>query len=87
MPDLKEFTRVIRDHHSSLRYFIQGLGVNASWVDDVAQDAFLVAYRRWEEFDEVENPGAWLRSIARRLLSSDIVSAFRSRARRSHDRD
>ena len=68
MPDLKEFTRVIGDHHSSLRYFIQGLGVNPSWVDDVAQDAFLVAYRRWEELDTMENPGAWLRTIARNLV-------------------
>ena len=77
MPDLNEFTRVIRDHHSSLRYFIQGLGVNASWVDDVAQDAFLVAYRRWEEFDEVENPGAWLRSIARNLVLNETAKLHR----------
>lgn len=77
MPDLKEFTRVISDHHSSLRYFIQGLGVNASWVDDVAQDAFLVAYRRWEEFDEVENPGAWLRSIARNLVLNETAKLHR----------
>jgi RNA polymerase sigma-70 factor (ECF subfamily) len=77
MPDLKEFTSVIRDHHSSLRYFIQGLGVNASWVDDVAQDAFLVAYRRWEEFDEVENPGAWLRSIARNLVLNETAKLHR----------
>jgi RNA polymerase sigma-70 factor (ECF subfamily) len=77
MPDLKEFTQVIRDHHSSLRYFIQGLGVNPSWVDDVAQDAFLVAYRRWEEFDEVENPGAWLRSIARNLVLNETAKLHR----------
>jgi RNA polymerase sigma-70 factor (ECF subfamily) len=77
MPDLKEFTGVIRDHHSSLRYFIQGLGVNASWVDDVAQDAFLVAYRRWEEFDAVENPGAWLRAIARNIVLNETAKLNR----------
>lgn len=77
MPDLKEFTRVISEHHSGLRYFIQGLGVNASWVDDVAQDAFLVAYRRWQEFDSVENPGAWLRTIARNLVLNETAKLNR----------
>lgn len=77
MPDLKEFTRVIGEHHSSLRYFIQGLGVNPSWVDDVAQDAFLVAYRRWEEFDTVENPGAWLRTIARNVVLNETAKLKR----------
>ncbi|WP_193213602.1 sigma-70 family RNA polymerase sigma factor [Luteolibacter marinus] len=77
MPDLKEFTRVISDHHSSLRYFIQGLGVNASWVDDVAQDTFLVAYRKWDEFDAVENPGAWLRTIARNLILNETAKLNR----------
>lgn len=77
MPDLTEFTHVIRDHHSSLRYFIQGLGVNPSWVDDIAQDVFLVAYRRWSEFDAVDNPGAWLRTIARNLVLNETAKLNR----------
>jgi RNA polymerase sigma-70 factor (ECF subfamily) len=77
MPDLKEFTRVINEHHSSLRYFIQGLGVNPAWVDDIAQDAFLVAYRKWEEFESLENPGAWLRSIARNLVLNETAKLNR----------
>lgn len=77
MPDLKEFTQVISDHHASLRYFIQGLGVNAAWVDDVAQDTFLVAYRKWDEFDTVENPGAWLRTIARNLILNETAKLNR----------
>lgn len=77
MPDLKEFTRVINEHHSSLRYFIQGLGVNPAWVDDMAQDAFLVAYRKWGEFESVENPGAWLRSIAKNLVLNETAKLNR----------
>ncbi len=77
MPDLGEFTRVIREHHSSLRYFIHGLGVNAAWVDDVAQDAFLIAYRKWEEFETVENPGAWLRAIARNVVLNETAKLNR----------
>lgn len=77
MPDLKEFTRVISEHHSSLRYFIQGLGVNPAWVDDIAQDAFLVAYRKWSEFETLDNPGAWLRSIAKNLVLNETAKLNR----------
>ena len=37
------FTELIQEHHASLRYFIHSLGVNPAWVDDVAQDAFLLS--------------------------------------------
>ena len=77
MPDLTEFTAVVSEHHSSLRYYIQGLGVNASWVDDMAQDTFLVAYRKRDELDAVENPGAWLRTIARNLVLNEAAKLNR----------
>lgn len=77
MPDLAEFTRFIDAHHSSLRYFIQGLGVNAAWVDDIAQDAFLVAYRKWDEIGDLDNPGAWLRTIARNLVLNETAKIHR----------
>lgn len=37
-------------------------------VDDLAQDTFLVVYRKWDEFQKVENPGAWLRTVAKNLV-------------------
>ncbi len=77
MPDLKEFTRVVAENHASLRYYIQGLGVAAAWVDDMAQDTFLVAYRKWEEIGRVENPGAWLRTIARNLVLNETAKLNR----------
>ncbi len=77
MPDLAEFTRFIEGHHSSLRYFIQGLGVNTAWVDDIAQDTFLVAYRKWDEIGDLENPGAWLRAIARNLVLNETAKLHR----------
>lgn len=77
MPDLAEFTRFIDHHHSSLRYFIQSLGVNTAWVDDVAQDAFLVAYRKWDEAGTLDNPGAWLRTIARNLVLNETAKLNR----------
>lgn len=73
-----DFTRLIREHHASLRYFIHSLGVNAAWVDDVAQDAFLIAYRKWpSQQGEPENPGAWLRSIARNVVQNELAKQNR----------
>lgn len=73
----EEFTRIIQENHSGLRYFIQSLGVNAAWVDDVAQDAFLIAYRKWDGASSIENPGAWLRAIARNLVLNETAKLNR----------
>jgi len=40
-------------------------------VDDLAQEAFLVAYRRQEDFREGADFGKWLRGIARRLVMAE----------------
>lgn len=72
------FTELIQEHHASLRYFIHSLGVNPAWVDDVAQDAFLIAYRKWPSLeDSLENPGAWLRSIARNVVQNELAKQNR----------
>ena len=75
-----DFTKLIQEHHASLRYFIQSLGVNPAWVDDVAQDAFLIAYRKWPSLEgDLENPGAWLRSIARNVVQNELAKQNRRR--------
>ena len=43
----------------------------------MAQDAFLIAYRKWDEFDSVDNPGAWLRVIARNLVLNETAKLNR----------
>lgn len=77
MPEINEFTDVVRSHHSSLRYFIRSLGVRSAWVDDLAQEAFLLAYRKWDELDDPGNAGAWLRTIARNLVMNEITKSNR----------
>jgi RNA polymerase sigma factor (sigma-70 family) len=44
-------------------------------AEDVAQEAMLVAYRRWREVSSLERPEAWVR----RTCSNLAVSAFRRR--------
>ncbi len=84
MPDPEQFTRVITEHHSSLRHYIGGFGVNPAWVDDIAQDTFLVVYRKWDEFQAVENPGAWLRGIAKNLILNETAKLSRRQRLLSH---
>ena len=44
-----------------------------SGAEDLAQDAFLKAYKQWETVGAYDNPGAWVH----RVVSNNSVSAFR----------
>lgn len=77
MPDIGEFTRFIGEQHSSLRFFIRSLGVRSAWVDDIAQETFLVAYRKWSEVSRLENRRAWLRAVARNLVLNETAKTHR----------
>lgn len=72
------FIEQVREHHASLRGFVRSLGVDPLWVDDVAQEAFIVAYNRLDEFDLEREFGPWLRGIARNL----VINERRKDARR-----
>ncbi len=72
------FIEYVQEHHAGLRAFTRSLGVDPLWVDDVAQEAFIVAYNRMEEFDTSRDFGAWVRGIARNL----VINERRKNARR-----
>lgn len=76
--DRELFIEQVRDHHAGLRGFVRSLGVDPLWVDDVAQEAFIVAYNRLDEFDHSRDFGPWLRGIARNL----VINERRKDARR-----
>jgi RNA polymerase sigma-70 factor (ECF subfamily) len=67
----------VRREQAGLRAFIRSLGMRAEAVDDVAQEAFLAAYRKLQTFERGTNFGAWLRTIARFLVSKELRSADR----------
>jgi RNA polymerase sigma-70 factor (ECF subfamily) len=75
----QEFEHWVQEHQAGLRAFIRALGVDEAWVDDLAQEAFIVAFRRLEEFEMGTDFGKWLRSIARYLVTNER----RKEARRS----
>ncbi len=77
--DEARFAALVEEHQASLRAFVRTLGVDSDWVDDLAQDAFVVAYRELETFDEDRDFGKWLRGIARNLVRNELRKAGRRR--------
>lgn len=55
-----------------LAYVLSG---SRSGAEDLAQDAFLAAYRNWDKIGDYEDPGAWVRKV----VSNGSVSSFRKR--------
>lgn len=53
-----------------LAYVMSG---SRSGAEDIAQDAFVQAYRRWDSVGTYSNPGAWVRTV----VSNRSVSLFR----------
>jgi len=56
-----------------LAYVLSG---SRSGSEDLAQDAFMKAYTRWNQVGSCANPGAWVRKV----VSNSAVSGFRRRA-------
>lgn len=59
-----------------LAFVLSGSGRAA---EDLAQDAFLAAYRNWDRVSAYDDPGAWVR----RVVSNASVSRFRRMAAES----
>lgn len=77
-PTAETYIDFVREHHAGLRAFVRSLGVQPMWVDDIAQEAFIIAYERLDEFDAERDFGAWVRGIARNL----VINERRKDARR-----
>lgn len=74
----EKFIAYVRENHAGLRGFVRSLGVAPMWVDDLAQEALVIAYERMDDFDEKRDFGAWVRGIARNL----VINERRKDARR-----
>lgn len=66
------FTGLVSEQHQQLRGFVRALGVDSDWVDDLAQEVFLVAWRERNSFDRQQDIGKWLRGIARNLVRNEL---------------
>jgi RNA polymerase sigma-70 factor (ECF subfamily) len=79
-PDVQWFLEQVRREQARLRACVRAMGVRADAVDDLAQDALLVAFEKRATFDPAAGAdfGAWLRGIARKL----VANALRKEGRR-----
>ncbi|HSI11818.1 MAG TPA: sigma-70 family RNA polymerase sigma factor [Chthoniobacter sp.] len=63
--DYEAFVRLLVEHEPRLRSYLRGLLPAWPDVDEVVQNASLVAWRKFPEFEEGTNFGGWLLMIAR----------------------
>jgi RNA polymerase sigma-70 factor (ECF subfamily) len=64
-------------HQSRIRRYVRSLGVASSSVDDIAQEALLVAYNRFDDYEPGTSFPAWVNTIARNLVWNDRRKASR----------
>lgn len=75
------FDAIFRAHYPFIHRTLRALGVDASVVDDAAQEVFLVVHRRLGEYDGRAAIRAWIFGIARRV-AHDFRRGARRRAAR-----
>ncbi len=78
-PDNRWFIEQVEQQQSALRGFIRMLGIRPESVDDLAQETFVIAYKKLDMFEQGTNFGAWLRTIARNLVRNEIRRQSRRR--------
>lgn len=61
----KEFSRLIEETWRSLVFFLRYLGLPESEVEDIAQEAYVKAFKAFENFDTGRSFKSWLFAIAR----------------------
>jgi RNA polymerase sigma-70 factor (ECF subfamily) len=65
-----------REHEPMLMAYILALVPDPALAEDIAQETFLIAYRKISTLRKEESFGAWLRGIAR----FEVLAALRQRA-------
>jgi len=69
--DFESFYRRDRRRVVALAY---GLSGSRTAAEELAQDAFMAAFRKWNEISEYDDPGAWVRRV--------VINCSVSRVRR-----
>jgi RNA polymerase sigma-70 factor (ECF subfamily) len=71
MPDAKKlFEALVREHADMLTVYLRSALGNVPEVEDLFQDAMVVAWRRIDDFDQTRPFGPWLRGIAKKLVQA-----------------
>lgn len=68
--DLEAFAELVMRHHASVRACLSVRMANAHEAEDLAQETFVIAFRKISEWDPDLPPGPWLRRIALNVLAN-----------------
>ena len=66
--DLKCYSELVRRYEGNVRACLSVRLQNSYEAEDLAQEAFIVAYKKLEDFDQNKPFGPWVRTIALNLL-------------------
>src|SRR6266849_7993624 len=66
-PDLAGFERLLRDNHRTVFHVAYAVLQNAADADEVTQDAFLSAYRKFSSLRDPQKFRAWVARASWRL--------------------
>lgn len=75
-----DFSRLFRRHYDAVWRCAKHMGVPPADVDDLVQEVFTVALRRYADFDGSERERAWLYAILRNLRCNQARRQSRRRA-------
>lgn len=69
----QEFEAVYQGEYRRVLALAIALSGSTSLGEELAQEAFLAAYRRWDQVGKLESPAGWVR----RVVSNRAVSVYR----------
>ena len=72
MSDIRAYEILVREHENMLGAYVRGIVGDAAMAQDIAQEAFLRAYKNLSTFEEGTSFGAWIRTIARNLALDEM---------------
>ncbi|MET9512387.1 SigE family RNA polymerase sigma factor [Streptomyces flavidovirens] len=76
-----EFHAFFEQHHAALARLAHLLTGDADGADDLAADALLALWHRWDRVRAAEHPAAYARGVVANMARSRIRSAVRERRR------
>jgi RNA polymerase sigma-70 factor (ECF subfamily) len=69
---LQAFGELVKENQSSILAFVRSIGVAVDAVEDIAQEAFLIAYKKFDGFDKDKASfTTWVCGIVRHLFLND----------------
>lgn len=82
--EVARITALYRDNGRFVARVLRRCGINDADLEDAVQETFVVAHRRWADFEQRSSARTWLYAIAVRVASTLRRSQRREAARREH---